>query len=141
MWFNPFIKMILKSPFHAVVSGNMMLLTVTGRKTGKTYSTPTNYVRDGNRLFVISWRNRSWWRNLLSDGASVRVLLQGHEFAGIGRAIVDKQAVAENLCAYFRRVPQWAKYSDVTLDANGEPTAESIARAAESRVMVEIELR
>jgi hypothetical protein len=44
------------------------------------------------------------------------------------------------LRAYFRRVPQWAKYSGIPLDANGEPNVESIRRAAQERVVVEIRL-
>ena len=54
--------------------------------------------------------------------------------------IEDLDAVAEGLRAYFRRVPQWAKYSGIPLDANGEPNVESIRRAAQERVVVEIRL-
>jgi hypothetical protein len=50
-------------------------------------------------------------------------------------------AVAEGLRAYSRRVPQRAKYSGVTLDANGEPNIESVKRAAQESVVVEIRLK
>ncbi len=48
---------------------NVLLLTTTGRKTGKKRTRPLLYLRDGNRLVVItanSGRDKdpSWWTNL-----------------------------------------------------------------------------
>ncbi|MEW5720875.1 MAG: nitroreductase/quinone reductase family protein [Chloroflexota bacterium] len=139
MWFNPIMLFILRSPIHALLSGSTMAITCTGRKSGKALTVPTNYVRDGDKLLVTSFRRRTWWRNL-RGGAPVTVRLQGRDYSGAGKAIEDAGAVAENLRAYFRRVPQWAKYSGVTLDANGEPNAESLKRAAQDKVIVEIRL-
>jgi len=59
MWFNPIMIWLLKSPLHGFISKGVMLVTVTGRKSGKFFLTPTNYVRDGNTLWVISWRERT----------------------------------------------------------------------------------
>ena len=47
----------------------MLLLTTTGRKTGRKRTTPLLFARDGNRLVVVasnggSNRNPSWWTNL-----------------------------------------------------------------------------
>jgi F420H(2)-dependent quinone reductase len=49
--------------------GPVLLLTTTGRKTGRKRTTPLLFARDGNRLAVIAsngGRNRdpSWWTNL-----------------------------------------------------------------------------
>ncbi len=139
MWFNPIMLFILRSPFHGLLSGNTMSITYTGRKSGKALTVPTNYVRDADCLLVTSFRQRTWWRNL-RGGAPVTVRLQGRDCSGMAQAIEDADAVAEGLRAYFRRVPQWAKYSGVTVDANGEPNAESLVRAAQDKVMVEIRL-
>lgn len=62
MWFNPMMKWLIASPLHIFVSKNMMLITYTGRKSGVTYTTPVNYLREGNTLYVTSWRERTWWR-------------------------------------------------------------------------------
>ena len=35
---NDFITWVLRSPFHGMLSNGMMLITVTGRKTGKKYT-------------------------------------------------------------------------------------------------------
>jgi hypothetical protein len=48
MWFNLMIVWLLKSPLHGMISKGVMLVSVTGRKSGRMISTPTNYLRDGN---------------------------------------------------------------------------------------------
>ena len=45
MWFDPFVKLILCSPLHGILSRNTMLFTFTGRRSGKEYTTPVNFFR------------------------------------------------------------------------------------------------
>jgi deazaflavin-dependent oxidoreductase (nitroreductase family) len=66
---NDFVTFILRTPLH-VFLGNTMLITVTGRKTGQKYSTPVGFYREGDTLWVISSRDRTWWRNV-KNGANV----------------------------------------------------------------------
>jgi deazaflavin-dependent oxidoreductase (nitroreductase family) len=139
MWYNPMMIWLLRSPFHGMVSKGIMLVTLTGRKSGKTISTPTNYLRDGQTLWVISWRDRTWWRNL-RDGASIRVLLAGKSVEGRGQVVEEDQAIAESLFAYFQKVPQYAKYSKIGLDEQGQPIFADCERAAQKLVMVRIDL-
>jgi deazaflavin-dependent oxidoreductase (nitroreductase family) len=49
----------------------MILLTHTGAKTGKSYTTPLVYSRDGDRIVVIASKagapnNPSWYHNLVA---------------------------------------------------------------------------
>src|SRR5919201_997478 len=76
---NPFVSAILRSPLHGLLSTQLMLLTYTGRKSGKRYTIPVGYARDGETLVVFS--SRSWRRNL-RGGAPVEVLLQGRRYTG-----------------------------------------------------------
>lgn len=78
MWYNPLLILMLRSPLHPLLSGNTLALTYTGRKSGRTYTTPVNYVRDGDRLWATSYRTRTWWRNL-RNGVPVSLRLQGRE--------------------------------------------------------------
>jgi len=55
MWYNPIMKWILGSPLHRVVSKSTMLVTFTGRKSGKQYTIPVNYVREGDVFYVTSY--------------------------------------------------------------------------------------
>ena len=138
MWFNPMMIWLLKSPFHGMVSKSMMLVTVTGRKSGKMISTPTNYLRDGNSLWVISWRDRKWWRNLRGD-AVVQVLLAGKKVDGCGQVIENEKDVAQSLFDYYKKVPQYATYVEIGLDKENQPLFVDCERAAQNMVMIRID--
>jgi deazaflavin-dependent oxidoreductase (nitroreductase family) len=139
MWYNPLLTLILRSPLHPLMSGNTLTLTYVGRKSGKAYTTPVNYVRDGDRLLATSYRTRTWWRNL-RGGVSVSLRLQGRAVQAMGQTIEDEAAVIEALSAYLGKVPGWAKYFKVGLDASGQLDRNDIARAAQERVMIQFQL-
>jgi len=70
-----------------------MLLTFTGRRTGKTYTIPVGYTREGGTLTLFT--DHAWWRNLRGDGGvPVTVRLAGHPVAGRAEAIPDPAVVA-----------------------------------------------
>lgn len=139
MWFDPLMKWLLRSPLHGLISKGVMLVSVRGRKSGRTISTPTNYVRDGKSLWVISWRDRKWWRNL-RGGAEVRLLLAGKEVTGCGQVIEEPRALAQSLVDYYRKVPNFARYVGIGLDAAGAPSPADCERAAQKLVMVKIDV-
>jgi deazaflavin-dependent oxidoreductase (nitroreductase family) len=136
---NPFMKLVLHSPLHGLVSGSTLLITFTGRKSGKVFTTPTNYLRDGNTISIVSFRSRTWWRNL-RGGAPVTLRLQGRDMKGQGAVIEDDEGVVAALTAYLQKAPSYAKFLQVTLDANDQPNAKDVARAARQRVLVHIKL-
>jgi hypothetical protein len=139
MWYNPLFTLILRSPLHSLLSGNMLVITYTGRKSGKVYRTPVNYVRDGNRRLTTSYRSRTWWRNF-RGGAPVSLCLQGREVPASGQAFEDEAAVAEALLAYLKLQPGLAKYFKIGLDAGGQPDRNDVARVARERVMIQFQL-
>ena len=143
MWFNPIIQWLLRSPFHGFVSKNMMLITYTGRKSGRKYTTPVNYLRmtqgPDKFLATTSSRDRVWWRSL-RGGAPVTIRLQGKDFPATAEVIEDDQGVAENLAAYLRQWPVIAKYFDVQLDAEGQPRSEDLTNSARTRVFIKTRL-
>jgi hypothetical protein len=137
MWFDPMMIWLLKSPLHRLVSKGVMLTSVTGRRSGKTITTPTNYLQDGNMLWVVSWRDRNWWKNL-RGGAPMRVLLSGKEIKGRGEVLEDQDTVAQSLFEYYQKAPQLAKYVEIGLDAAGCPVLEDCRAAAEKMVVVKV---
>lgn len=139
MWYNPMMIWLLKSPLHGMISRGVMLVTVTGCKSGKSISTPTNYLRDGNTLWVISWRERTWWKNL-RGGANVRVLLANRSVEGRGQVIEEEKAVAQSLFDYYRKIPPYAKYVKIGLDAAELPIFADCERAAQKMVMIRIKV-
>jgi deazaflavin-dependent oxidoreductase (nitroreductase family) len=137
MWYNEPMKWLLRSPLHGLISGNMLLITVTGRKSGKQYTTPVSYLRNGNTLLVTSSHDRTWWRNL-RGGAPVTVRLQGQNRRGWAEAIEREQAIAAGLLAYLQQVPRLARYYGVTLDPDGQPNVEDVERVAQDKVIVRL---
>lgn len=135
---NDFMSWVLRSPMHGMLSNGMMLITITGRKTGKTYTTPVGYYIEGEYLWVITSRERMWWRNL-QGGASVNLLLKRKLVQGIAEVELDEKAVEARMYEYLRHVPQAAKPMKVCLE-DGKPNAADIAATAKERLFVKIKL-
>jgi deazaflavin-dependent oxidoreductase (nitroreductase family) len=135
---NDFMAWVLRSPFHGMVSNGMMLLTITGRKTGKKYTTPVGYYREGDSLWVITSRERTWWKNL-QGGAEVSLLLKRKSVSACAELDLDEKSVEARMCEYLRHVPQAAKPMGIRME-NGKPNAEDIVRTAKDRLFVRIKV-
>ena len=90
---NPVMKALLRSPMHRLLSKNLMLLTVTGRKTGRTYTLPVGRHESPDGTFVLSAGGN--WRLNLRGGAAVRVTLDGRERAAHAVLEEDPDRAAE----------------------------------------------
>ena len=137
MWYNIFMKMLLKSPLHSLISKNILLLEYTGRKSGKTYSLPVNYVQVGESLLVTSSRTRTWWRSL-RGGAGIKLRLQGAERIAKGEVIEEQSDVAAALGELFGAAPQMARYFNVRFGEDQKPVQKDLQAAAQSRVIVRL---
>jgi deazaflavin-dependent oxidoreductase (nitroreductase family) len=84
---NRIVTTILCSPWHRIRSNHLLLLTFTGRKSGKEFTTPLRYVQEGETLRLIIVY--PWWRNLLAE-ATVRVLLRGHMRTGTAEVLPEE---------------------------------------------------
>jgi deazaflavin-dependent oxidoreductase (nitroreductase family) len=81
---NPVVRALLRSPLQRLVPG-VMLISVTGRRSGRTIATPVQYVRRDEQVYVLTRAHRQWWRNLLG-GAPVELRLRGRTLRGVGTA-------------------------------------------------------
>jgi F420H(2)-dependent quinone reductase len=95
---NRVVSWLLRSPLHRPFSRRLALITVTGARSGRTYTIPVGYRREGANVTIpVLWPDRKrWWRNL-REGAPVTLRLAGESYRG--RAIVrdtsDKQLTVE----------------------------------------------
>ena len=135
---NDFMSWVLRSPFHGMLSNGMMLLTVTGRKTGKKYTTPVGYYREGDSLWVITSRDRTWWKNL-RGGADVGLLLKRQHVNACAEPDLDEKSVEARMYEYLRHVPQAAKPMKIRLE-NGKPNPRDIADTAKDRLFIRIKI-
>ncbi|MBI5842979.1 MAG: nitroreductase family deazaflavin-dependent oxidoreductase [Chloroflexi bacterium] len=127
---------VLRSPFHGMLSNGMMLITFTGRKTGKKYTTPVGYFREGDTLWVLTSRERKWWRNL-RGGAEVDLLLKRMPVKGLAETELNEKAVETLMHEYLRHVPQAAKPMGIRME-NGKANADDIVRVAKDRLFIRI---
>jgi len=134
---NDFVKFFLRTPLH-IFMGKTMLIRVTGRKTGKEYTTPVDYYRVDDHLWVMTSRDRTWWRNVI-DGAEVRLRLRGKDVGGFAEAILEEDAVTALLGEYLQNVPMAARSLGVRME-NGQPHPEDAAKLAKERLFVKIKL-
>lgn len=104
---NPAIIWILRSPLHRLLSSGLMLVTVTGRRSGRRYTIPVGYQRDGAVLTVLVSHapRKQWWRNY-RDPAPIEVHLRGRTRTGRARVVPgDAAEFREAVDATLRRLP------------------------------------
>lgn len=136
---NDFMAWILRSPFHGMLSNGMMIISITGRKTGKKITTPVGYYMEGEYLWVITSRERKWWRNL-QGGATVDLVLRRKPVQGFAELELDEKAVEARMSEYLRHIPQAASRMGVRM-LDGKPNQEDVARTAKDRLFVRIKLK
>ena len=49
---NGLVLALLRSPAHRLLSGMAIELRYTGRRSGRQFTLPVQYAREGNRLLV-----------------------------------------------------------------------------------------
>jgi F420H(2)-dependent quinone reductase len=105
IWLNPIIIPILRSPLHWLLSGGLMLITVTGRKSGRRYTIPVGYHQAADALIVMVGEapTKTWWRNYREAGP-IELRVRGRQLQG--RALVlraDTDEFRTRAEASFRR--------------------------------------
>lgn len=135
---NPIMRALLRSPAHGLVSKHLMLLMVTGRKSGRVYTIPVGRHEADGELVVSA---AGTWRHNLRGGAPVRVVLEGRERAGYAELVDDPDQVAQAYKMLLDRVGI-GKASQVGLRVHLDrlPTAEEIGPAVALRGIARIRL-
>lgn len=93
---NSVIRPLVASPrWGRFVDKWMTVITYTGRRSGRTFSIPIGYRRDGDELkiMVMFPDQKSWWRNFTGEGAPILVRLGGVDRPGHGVARRDNGRV------------------------------------------------
>ena len=88
---NAVVVPILNSPLAGLIQPFVATITYTGRRSGKTFSTPVLYRRRGQTVVipVAAPDAKQWWRNFLGDGAAIGVQLPGSTRSGHATARRD----------------------------------------------------
>nr|WP_040861919.1 nitroreductase/quinone reductase family protein [Nocardia niigatensis] len=95
--FNAGVVALTKLPVIGPLMGRgFVVITYTGRRSGKTFSTPVNYWRSGDELVigVAMPDKKSWWRNFQGEGAPISLHLNGVDRTGHAVTQRDKGRVS-----------------------------------------------
>jgi hypothetical protein len=84
------MRAVLGLPFATPLSGRLMLVFLTGRKTGKSYRQPVSYVRDGAALLSPGGGN---WKLNLAGGRPERIRLRGKDVLARPEIVSDAEEI------------------------------------------------
>ncbi len=135
---NPVISTLLRSPWHRLLSKQLMLLSITGRRTGRTYTVPVGR-HEFNGTLVVSVSGG--WRYNLRGGAPVRVTLDGRERAGYADVEDLPDHVAQTFKGLLDRLgPRSASLLGLKLNIKRLPTVDEVQPAVAQRWIARVRL-
>ena len=127
---NPILRSLLRTPVMGAARNQLMVLSFTGRKTGRRYSIPVSAHRIDNVLYALT--GAPWKRNF-RNGATADVLLDGKSTTMAGELIQDPSVVADlyRRCAESYGVKTAQRLMGLKFRDDRIPTLEEFREAAE----------
>lgn len=139
---NELALAVLHSPLHRLLSGSLVTVWYQGRRSGKDYVLPLQYVEDGNTLVVWAGNPgaKTWWRNFSTPNV-VSLRLRGRLRSGKAEVVYDVETKTDHLERYLKRFP----YTGPTgrprfFGKRWTPTRRELRHTAETAVLVEVHL-
>ncbi|GIH64316.1 MULTISPECIES: hypothetical protein [Microbispora] len=83
--FNSCVLTLRASPrWGGLISRRLTVVTYTGRRSGRTFSTPVAFRRAGDTVTIgVQLPDaKTWWRNFLGEGGPISLQLDGVERTG-----------------------------------------------------------
>lgn len=84
---NLVVGTLLRSPFHGLLSGSLMIIHFRGRNSGREFATPVRYNQVNNIIHCFTAKTNNWWKNI-RDGEEVKLVLCGETVGYIASVIV-----------------------------------------------------
>ncbi len=126
---NPVVRVLLGSPLHRGLDSSLLVLHVTGRKTGRHYDIPVSYADIDGRPTIVT---TAAWRANLRGGADVDVTLRGCRRPMHALLTEDPSAVAVSYQTLITRLG-WDKarhHLGISVRGNRPPTVLELKDAA-----------
>ena len=136
---NPIMIFILRSPLHFLVSHSVLVLYVTGAKTGKKYFIPVSFFEHSKGLLTcVTDKPNIWWRNLTSID-EIKILFKGKEIQSrINTEPHDSDYIFPKLHALFSHSRLDGLFGG-TGYKNGKPIEEDVIGATKRMVLIELD--
>jgi hypothetical protein len=110
------MRKILGLPFPTPLGGRLMLVTLTGRRTGTTYHQPVSYVRDGSTLLTPGGGK---WKLNLQSGRAETIRLKGRDVTARPEIVHDTHEVDRLLTIMTSANPSVARFIPIPRDTDG----------------------
>ena len=138
---QPLIAALLASPLHGLLSRDVLLMTWTGRKSGRRYTLPLSYVEQGGKLYLCTRPEGSqWWRNL-KGGAEVELCFRGRRVEA-SASILDRESpeALDGLRAFVTRNPRTGEMLYHVARDGGPPRESDVRREVANYIVVQLAL-
>ncbi len=120
------MRLVLSLPVPTPLSANLMLISYTGRKTGKGYRQPVSYVRDGDVLLTPGGGR---WTLNLAGGRPVRIRLRGRDVAARAELVTDAAEAERLLGIITAKNPRAARFIPIPRRPDGRLEPEALDAA------------
>jgi hypothetical protein len=124
--FNVPMRLLLGLPFATPLSGRLMLISYTGRKTGKAYRQPVSYVQQGNTLLTPGGGN---WKWNLQDGLPVHIHLRGRVVLAQPELVTEPDEIEKLLAVMTAAKPAVGAFVGVPNGPDGRLERERLETA------------
>jgi hypothetical protein len=110
------MRRILALPFSTPLSKRLMLLHLTGRRSGRSYRQPVSYVRDGDSLLTPGGGN---WKLNLRPGRPEQIRLDGRDITARPDLIDDIDEIDDALMTMTAANPRTASFIPIARQDDG----------------------
>lgn len=138
---NRLMRILLNSPLHRLMSGSVMVVYFTGRRTGRRRSTPVRYLRESDSTVeCLTGRETGWWPNFL-EPRDVELQLAGRRVAARAHARPDDtDRKSSVLRETLKRFPADAPYHGILVKRGQEIAPAQFEEAVARDVVVSFDM-
>lgn len=110
------MRVVLGLPVATPLSGRLMLVFLTGRKTGRSYRQPVSYVRQGSTLLTPGGGN---WKLNLGEGRPERIRLRGRDVLARPEIVSDVEDIDRLLATMTQANPMVSRFVGIPRGPDG----------------------
>lgn len=129
---NAFVRLLLRSPAHGLLSSALILLRVPGTPEPGALRVPRHVRQEDGSLWVVCGqaKDKTWWRNLVDPSPSASACgaksTPRRPHAIVGEQ--NPQAAFKGLSVWVRRFPRAGRRLGVNIVPDGSPDAAASAK-------------
>jgi hypothetical protein len=110
------MRVVLGLPVATPLSSRLMLVSLTGRKTGRSYRQPVSYVRQGSTLLTPGGGN---WKLNLVEGRAERIRLRGRDVLARPEIVDDIEDIDRLLATMTQANPMVSRFVGIPRRPDG----------------------